>query len=71
MTGKELARLVLDHYVEKDHGRPGLLSDTDIKAVHNALTGRVMDILEFNAWMETYRMVYICLLYTSPSPRDS
>lgn len=62
MRGKELARLVLEHYVEKDHNRPGLLSDADIQAIHNALAGRRLDILEFNAWIETYRLVYMTQL---------
>ena len=62
MTGKELARLVLEHYVETDHNRPGLLSDADIQAIHNALSGRRMDILQFNAWLETYSLVYMTQL---------
>ena len=54
-TGKQAAHLVLKDSVEVDHGRPGILTATEIQRLKQNLQGREAAI--YNSWIRTYPLV--------------
>jgi hypothetical protein len=56
LTGLEAAKLVLQDYVEEDHGRPGFLSKADIERIKRSLTSP-SDVADYNRWIRVYQLV--------------
>lgn len=56
LTGKEAGRLILQDLWDSDHGREGLLSETDIRAIKSGLK-TTRDIEDYNRLIEIYRLV--------------
>lgn len=56
LTGKEAGRLILQDSWDADHGREGLLSETDIRAIKSGLK-TTRDIEDYNRLIEIYRLV--------------
>lgn len=61
LTGREIARLVLENAIAQDHGRPATLSEAEERVLRDSLGGRPEDAIEFNAWIETYRLAYLSI----------
>ncbi len=60
LTGREAARLIIGHFVEEDHNRPGYLSERDIRSIKTGLTSDAA--VEYNRWVDTYRIIDRTLL---------
>jgi hypothetical protein len=56
LSGKEVARLVIQDNIEQDHGRPRILTDADAVAIVNKLSSPE-DIEEYNRWIKTHRLI--------------
>ena len=54
-TGKQAAHLVLKDSVEGDHGRPGILTATEIQRLKQGLQGHEVDV--YNSWVRAYQLV--------------
>lgn len=57
LTGREAARLVIQHLVDNDHRRGKLLTEPQIERLKRAVANRPQEeVDEYNALMETYRI---------------
>ena len=57
LTGQEAARIVVQHYVDQDHGRGPLLTANEIERVKKAVARRPAEEVDlYNAILEAYRL---------------
>lgn len=54
-TGKQAAHLILKDSVEVDHGRPGILTPTELQRLKQNLQGHEVDV--YNSWIRAYQVV--------------
>lgn len=59
LTGKEAAALIIRHYVETDHRRPAILTESEIQQLRSKVgrTGTEQDRDDFDSYMHLYRLV--------------
>jgi len=57
LTGREAARLMVQHFVDRDHRRGRLLTEPQIERLRRTVANRpAEEVDEYNALIETYRM---------------
>lgn len=63
LSGEEAAVILMRHYWERDNERKSFMSANDEFAIRSYLLNHASDydLSRFNAWMETYRVIYLTL----------
>src|SRR3954454_23735268 len=57
LSGKEIARLVLQNYMDEQSGRQPTFSEADLERARATLRGRPEEAAVYNAWIEAARII--------------